>query len=269
MKLAFSPLSCPSCNVDELIRMARKYGYDGVELRTLENTINLWELEDFSPSMLPATCEKFRLAGLQVLVVGTSISFAKTDPGNKEKQLDLLKKFSLIARGLDCPYLRVFGGPIPEGQTYGEVLSRDIEGYREAISIAEYYGVKLLFETHDDFSTSTAMLPLLEGTGGKAGVIWDILHPYRFGESMETTCKHLIPYVCHVHIKDSAVYSKDGFDIALPGQGRVPIPLAVSLLKEAGYEGYLCFEWEKHWHPDIANADISLPHYVQYMREIL
>ena len=56
MKLAFSSLSCPSCNVDELIRMARKYGYDGVELRTLENTINLWELEDFSPSMLPATC---------------------------------------------------------------------------------------------------------------------------------------------------------------------------------------------------------------------
>ena len=54
MKLAFSSLSCPSCNVDELIRMARKYGYDGVELRTLENTINLWELEDFSPSMLPA-----------------------------------------------------------------------------------------------------------------------------------------------------------------------------------------------------------------------
>ncbi len=269
MKLAFSSLSCPSLNVDELIRMARQYGFEGVELRTIENTINLWDLEAFSPSRLPATCENFKQSGLKVLVVGTSISFAKPQSDNKEKQLELLRKFSIIAHGLDCPYLRVFGGPIPEGQTYEEVLSRDIDGYKEAIEVAESYGIKLLFETHDDFSTSTAMLPLLEGTGGRAGVIWDILHPYRFGESMETTCKNLLPYVCHVHIKDSAVYSKDGFDIALPGEGSVPIPLAVSLLKDAGYDGYLCFEWEKHWHPEIAEADISLPHFMRYMKEIL
>lgn len=269
MKLAFSSLSCPSCDVDALVRMALRYGFEGVELRTIQNTINLWELPDFAPEALAATCCKFKQAGLEVLVVGTSVSFAKPDPGNKERQLDLVRKFSAIAKGLDCPYLRVFGGPIPDGQTYSEVLNRDIEGYREAIQIAASYGVQLLFETHDDFSTSSSLLPLLEGVEGEAGVIWDILHPYRFGESMEYTCQTLLPYIRHVHIKDSAVYSKSGFDIALPGEGTVPVRQAVSLLKNAGYNQYLCFEWEKHWHPEIQDADTALPHFMEYMKGIL
>ena len=174
-----------------------------------------------------------------------------------------------LFKGLDCPYLRVFGGPIPDGQTYSEVLNRDIEGYREAIQIAASYGVQLLFETHDDFSTSSSLLPLLEGVEGEAGVIWDILHPYRFGESMEYTCQTLLPYIRHVHIKDSADYSKSGFDIVLPGEGTVPVRQAVSLLKNAGYNQYLCFEWEKHWHPEIQDADTALPHFMEYMKGIL
>ena len=113
MKLAFSSLSCPSCDVDSLVRMAVRYGFEGVELRTIQNTINLWELPDFAPEALAATWGKFKQAGLEVLVVGTSVSFARPDPGNREKQLDLIRKFSAIAKGLDCPYLRVFCGPIP------------------------------------------------------------------------------------------------------------------------------------------------------------
>ena len=215
---------------------------------------------------LPETRRRFENTGLEVVVVGTSISFAKEEPGWRSRQLELLEKFCVIAQGLGCPYLRVFGGPIPPGSTYEAVLERDIDGYRQAVKTAASYGVTLLFETHDDFSTSTSLLPLLEAVGNQAGVIWDILHPYRFGEPMETTCRNLLPYLRHVHVKDSSGYSKEGFDIVLPGQGTVPIREALSLLKDCGYEGYLCFEWEKHWHPEIQEAELALPEYVNYMR---
>lgn len=266
MKLAFSSLSCPSCTVDEIIQFALKYGFQGVELRTVQSTIDLWDLEDFSMEALPETRRRFENAGLEVVVVGTSISFAKEEPGWRSRQLELLEKFCVIAQGLGCPYLRVFGGPIPSGSTYEAVLERDIDGYRQAVETAASYGVTLLFETHDDFSTSAALLPLLEAVGSRAGVIWDILHPYRFGEPMETTCQNLLPYLRHVHVKDSSRYSGEGFDIILPGQGTVPIREALSLLKDCGYEGYLCFEWEKHWHPEIQEAELALPEYVNYMR---
>ena len=266
MKLAFSSLSCPSCTVDEIIQFALKYGFQGVELRTVQSTIDLWDLEDFSMEALPETRRRFENAGLEVVVVGTSISFAKEEPGWRSRQLELLEKFCVIAQGLGCPYLRVFGGPIPPGSTYEAVLERDIDGYRQAVETAASYGVTLLFETHDDFSTSAALLPLLEAVGSRAGVIWDILHPYRFGEPMEITCQNLLPYLRHVHVKDSSRYSGEGFNIILPGQGTVPIREALSLLKDCGYEGYLCFEWEKHWHPEIQEAELALPEYVNYMR---
>lgn len=268
MKLAFSSLACPSCTVDEVIHKAKQYGFEGIELRTLENTINLFDLDAFGPEHIHETCRKFEQAGLPVLVVGTSVSFAKPDEGHRESQLESIKKFSVLAQGLHCPYLRVFGGVIPEGQTYDQVLARDIEGYTEAVKIAASHGVKLLLETHDDFSMSTVQLPLLKALGGSMGVVWDILHPYRWGEDMETTCRNLTPYLCHVHIKDSCSYSRENFDIALPGEGTVPIPKAISLLKEIGYDGFLCFEWEKHWHPEIPDADVSLPRYVDYMKRV-
>lgn len=268
MKLAFSSLACPSYNVDKLIHMAKDCGFDGIELRTIENTINLWELEDFYPHNLSATSSKFKEAGLPVIVIGTSISFAKPELKHRDNQFQILRKFCEIAQGLCCPYLRVFGGPVPEGQTYEEVLARDINDYKTAVDMANTYGIKLLFETHDDFSTSDTILPLLKGIDKEVGIIWDILHPYRFGEPMEVTCKNLMPYINHVHIKDSFTYSEKGFDMALPGQGNIPITLALSLLKNSGYNGYLCFEWEKYWHPEIVEAHISLPYFINYIKSI-
>ena len=148
-------------------------------------------------------------------------------------------------------------------------MERDIDGYTEAAEIAASYGVVLLLETHDDFSTASALLPLVQKLNGKVGVIWDILHPYRWGEDMEDTFCSLAPYVRHVHIKDSLCYSRETFDIVLPGQGNIPIFKAVQLLANAGYGGYLSFEWEKHWHPEIQSAETALPCYMEYMKQVI
>ena len=269
MKLAFSSLACPSSTVDDVISKGKAYGFQGIELRTLENTTDLLSLDDFSCERIQESYEKFKMSQLFIPVIGTSVSFARTSPEDRNQQLKQVKDLSILAEGLHCPYLRVFAGPIPEGQTYAQVLARDIEGYKKAVKIADAYGIKLLLETHDDFSMSSAMLPLLEALDGKIGVIWDILHPHRWGEAMETSCKSLAPYLCHVHIKDSLHYSRDGFDIALPGEGSVPVAEAISLLKDTGYDGFLSFEWEKHWHPEIPDADISLPCYIDYMKKIV
>jgi sugar phosphate isomerase/epimerase len=41
MKLAFSTLGCPDWELAEVIAGARKYGYDGVELRALSGSLDL------------------------------------------------------------------------------------------------------------------------------------------------------------------------------------------------------------------------------------
>jgi sugar phosphate isomerase/epimerase len=269
MKLSFSTLGCPDYTIDEIIAAAKKYSYHGVELRTVESTVNLWEVGDLNSRSLERTRKKFEAAGLEVVVVGTGGSFAAASEEKRREQTDQLKRWAEIARGLDCPYLRVFGGPVPGGQTMEETLKWDIEGYNQVLPLMKSYGITLLFETHDSFSRSPALLPLLKGLTGEAGVIWDILHPYRFGEALETTWKGLGPYVRHVHLKDSRVFSEKGFDFSLPGEGLVPIPELLGILKANAYGGYLSFEWEKGWHPEIPSCQIAFPRFIEYITPYL
>jgi hypothetical protein len=43
----------------------------------------------------------------------------------------------------------------------------------------------------------------------------------------------------------------------------------VTLLEQGGYDGYLSFEWEKAWHPEIDEPEVAIPQYATYMRKLL
>ena len=267
MKLSFSTLGCHDYNLDQIIACAVKYGFDGVELRHVDKNVKLWETKDLNTAALPAAKKKFNDSGIDVPVIGASTSFAKPGEESGRAQLDDLKRWAEIAQALDCPYIRVFGGPVPEGQSMEDTVKYDIEGYNEAIPQIARYNVTILFETHDSFSTSKNLLPVLKGLEGSFGVVWDILHPYRFGESVEDTFSNLRPYIKHLHLKDSKVFSDKGADFMLMGEGKVPAPQIIDLMKNSGYSGYYSFEWERGWHPEIPHCDIAFPHYVNYMKQ--
>ena len=267
MKLSFSTLGCHDYTLDQIISCGKKFGFDGVELRHVENNVKLWETPDFcSPASLAAAKRKLSGAGLPVCVVGASGSFAQAGLEHRKEQIELFKRWAEVAQGLDCPYIRVFGGPVPEGQSMEETLKWDAEGYNEAFPLIAKYGVTMLFETHDSFAASKGLVPLLKMLEGSFGVVWDILHPLRFGEPIEETCRNLGPWLKHIHIKDSKVFSETEFDFMLPGEGVLPIPRIMELLKSGAYDGYYSFEWERGWHPEIASCELAFPAYIRYMR---
>jgi hypothetical protein len=39
----------------------------------------------------------------------------------------------------------------------------------------------------------------------------------------------------------------------------------VQALRRLRYQGYYCFEWEKVWHPDLAEPEMVFPDYVRVM----
>ena len=41
----------------------------------------------------------------------------------------------------------------------------------------------------------------------------------------------------------------------------------LAALRTIGYDGWLSVEWEKKWHPEIADAAIALPHFTRWFRE--
>jgi len=262
MKISFSTLGTPYYNIDQIIDIAVQNKYQGIEIRAVKGTSDIAGLDEFRGSGLKDTCNKIKSAGLKVVCVGTSIRFNRADKADQEKNLELAKRYIDIAIGLDCSYIRTFGGPLVATQGYTESMKWAWEGYNKLCELTKGTNVIPLIETHDDFSTSARIMDLISGiSNGKVGVIWDILHPYRFGEAVENTYNVLKDLIYHVHIKDSANYSSTGFDITLIGEGKVPISKCISLLKDNGYEGYLSFEWEKLWHPEIPEPEIAIPHF--------
>jgi len=74
--------------------------------------------------------------------------------------------------------------------------------------------------------------------------------------------------LAYLHVKDIRAHA-GGFEPALPGGGVVPLADIAALLKGAGFDGWLSFEWEKGWHPSIAEPEVALPRYLSAMRRLL
>jgi len=52
------------------------------------------------------------------------------------------------------------------------------------------------------------------------------------------------------------------------GDGDAPRENFLKLLKGMGYEGFLSFEHEKRWHPEIPDPEEALPVFVERMRHL-
>ena len=128
------------------------------------------------------------------------------------------------------------------------------------------HGIESLIETHDDFCKADSILDLYRrGASGKLGVLWDTLHSYRHGDSGEETWGKLSDRIKLVHVKDAYTATPTKFDFALTGEGNVPVDSFLDILKAADYRGYVNFEWEKGWHEEIAEPEVAMPHFMQFM----
>ena len=64
MKFSFSTLGCPYYTFEEMIDLAKRSGYTGVEFRIYKGTEDLRVLEEFQRPGIGATRRLFQEAGL-------------------------------------------------------------------------------------------------------------------------------------------------------------------------------------------------------------
>lgn len=268
-KIGFSTLGCPAYSVEQVAAMARDNNYDGVEIRFIRGVVDLTTLEEFTPARIAETRKVFDDAGVEVSAIDTSVRFTSADPDERAAQRELAKINCELADALGARYLRVFGGPVPDGVDADECAARIAEGLGQVADDTWSAGVQTLLETHDDFSTSAEVLPLLQQSSDRLGVLWDFLHSYRKGELAEQTWAALGDRIKQVHVKDASTATADGFDLVLTGTGTVPLGSAVSVLINAGFEGYVDFEWEKAWHPEIEEPEVAIPHFRTALDKII
>ncbi len=265
-KLGFSTIGCPDYTVDQVVALAKDNGYAGIEIRFLRGTVDLLSLQEFSAEGLPDTRRRFDDAGVEVVGINTSVRMNSLDSTARDKARDLAKANLAIAEGLGAKYLRVFGGPIPPEQDREKTLDAIAAGLGEVADMTAGHGVESLIETHDDFCKADSILDLYRrGASDNLGVLWDTLHSYRHGDSGQESWSKLGDRVKLVHVKDAYKATPTAFDFALTGEGNVPVMSFIDILKDADYQGYVNFEWEKGWHKEIAEPEVAIPHFMHFM----
>ncbi|SFK99147.1 Sugar phosphate isomerase/epimerase [Paenibacillus sp. 1_12] len=267
MKIAFQTLASPNWSWEETLNAASQLGYDGIELRGVEGEMYLSRARPFLPEHIEQTQLDLKQKGLEICCLDTSCSFH-----NEEKYR------AAIQEGKDCidlaiklqsPYIRVFGDIIPEASSEAEIIQQISAGLTELGRHAEGTGVTVLLETHGDINNHRIIKEIMERTDSSSvGVLWDFEHPYLHGEEPEITYSELAPFIKHTHVKD-AIKSVDGKKLCLIGDGDVPVPRIVSILKENGYDGWLSLEYEKKWAPYLEEPEVSLPAYISYIKKLV
>ncbi len=269
LKLAFSTLGCPSWELEDVARAAREYGYAGVELRALGGGLDLLSRPEFQPGEVTRTREWLAGQRLEVCCVDTSCTFDSPDEAERRRQVEIAGRHCELAAALGAPLIRVFPDKVPEGSTYEETRDRIADSLREVARLAPR-GVRVGLETHGDFASGPATANII----GRADhpnlcVIWDAANTLASGEALEASARAVAPYLAHVHLRDARPLGKEHWTPVLAGRGLVPFGEVVAALGGLGYRGYVSFEFEKYWHPEIEEPEVSLPDFAAAMRSLL
>jgi sugar phosphate isomerase/epimerase len=248
VKLAFSNLAAPGWTIDRTVEAVGEYGYDGLELRLLDG-------EPIDPL---ATDDETRrivreaLGPVPLVCLDTSIELAGEFGRSLPAALEL-------ARDWDAPLVRVFGGDVEDVDDVARRLAAPLE-------LAEELGVAVALETHDHFASAARVGELLERVPSRSlAALWDLHHPHRVGESPQHVIAQLRERIALVHVKD-ALRTDDGWQLVPLGEGEVPVTESLAALRLAGYDGWVSVEWEKRWHPELAEPEVALPQHARSLR---
>jgi len=265
MKLAYSTLACPRWTVEEAVAAAVRYGYDAIEWRLADGAI----IEPDTPVSVRRRLREVPAAnGIAIACLDTSCRIVQVSMEERRAMIETAQRMIDMAAELGAPLLRVFGGPLPDGTTHSMLLAPTAEALHAICIYASERNVTVVLETHDAWSNSADVLRLIRAADSPAArVLWDVHHTYRAGEAPAQSVALLGSAIAHVHVKDGRPSGSvpGTWELCLLNEGTVPLREACSALRRSGYDGYLSLEWEKQWHPEIAEPEIALPQAVPWL----
>jgi sugar phosphate isomerase/epimerase len=270
MKLAFSTLGCPHWELEQIALAARAYGYAAIELRAVAGGLDLLKRPEFQVGAVEATRRRLTDQTLSICCVDTSCTFDSQDPDERRRQVEVGVRHAELAAALGAPLIRIFPDKIPAGATRNETRDNIAAGLREVADRVPS-GVRVALETHGDFARGQSAAEIVAlANHRRVALIWDVANSVAAGDSIEETAREVGPYLAHVHLRDARpVKGQEHWLPVLAGRGAVSFAAAVKALRGLAYDGYVSFEWEKYWHPEIEEPEVALPDFVKAMKAIL
>lgn len=157
-------------------------------------------------------------------------------------------------------------------QSADENESAFLRNVDELASAAESAGVVVALEIHGDImACSEVAIPLIRRIGSDSIKInYDTGNvEYYSGRPAVEDLPQILPYIAHVHLKDTAG-GKGNWNFPACGNGSVDFPRVLEILRNGGYEGPLSVEIEftgEPW-PSLEEVDSSMRASYHYLSSL-
>lgn len=267
MKLAISTLVCPQWTLRQIVEAACSNGIGGIDFRGLGSEIDVTRLPDFNEGLIE-TLSMLKMRQLQMPCLNTSVTLLTPASARWEMMLEEALRTARLAEKTQTPFMRIFGGAVPKDMTRGQALNLAQRHLRQLLKICSGFGCMPLLETHDDWATSSEVLEMIhEFDPAQVGVLWDVEHSWRGGEQPSETFAGIRRYLRHVHFKDSVRIAGRNSPRLL-GEGELPLRQCYAVLRDGGYDGWICLETEKRWHEEAPDPSVSIPQFAAFMRSL-
>ncbi|MWV45911.1 TIM barrel protein [Paenibacillus sp. HJL G12] len=231
-----------SQNIEDSIRIAKRYGLDGLELRSVDGK----QMHRLSDQRVKEISAMIHDAGLQVC--GLSTPVFKCNLKNKEEVAAhhrMLRRYAELARLLDARILRGFS--FWADRDFEVAYPDIVKELQRTAPVLEEYGLQFALEADPSvFATNGAKVARLVQAASSPWIgalydpgnnMWDPDGEIPYPDGYEA----LRADICHIHVKD-AVREQERTEAVAIGQGQVGYGPLLARLAAEGYDGWLVLE---------------------------
>jgi len=275
-KISFTTMGTPAQDGFEAIKIAKKFGFDGVDLRVSEVKGEL--TPESSDDDILALKRAFDSEGIQS--AGLFCYGKRGIPVDDENYwsifTDKLKRELHIGSVLGSPSIRMFGGDI-SGYSSEENYIEDM-GKAITSALDAFPDMQIVLQNHCGsftFLNGVKLSKLLNND--RFGIAFSFDHCYLMQENREDVLAVAKEHTKQLYLSDIKL-DPDGKtndnnylvgSSIMPGQGDIQNELALSAVGGKDFEGWITFKWEKIWHDELEEHDVAFPHFLNYLKEIL
>ena len=188
---------------------------------------------------------QFQQNGIRPLSINSIEHITFHDPDAYARIKRECEELSAIAATLECPYVVVVPGKLPNGEvTRAEVIDESVRVLAELAEIAAAHGVALAFEFLGQTDCSVPTLELANEIVKRVdrndvGLVIDSFHFYAGGSSIEMIEALEAHRLFIFHIDDAEDLPRAALTDAhrlLPGLGILPLKEIISAFRRIGYD---------------------------------
>ena len=252
MKIGVIHYNFPGYSFTDFLRYASETGYGCVEL----SIADVWDKEEDNPERKAEEVRKeVESFGLEISNLSAGNDFIVLEEEAVKAQVERMGRICGLARILGTNMLRTEGGSpkdsVPK-ERYVEAMAGCLT---RCIEAAEKNDVSFAVDNHGYVTNDGDLqLELFQRVGSeRVGANMDTMNYRWAGHSLDKLAHFyeiIAPYTLHTHMKDGTGSLKEYRGEAL-GEGEIDLAYAIKCLRDAGYDGVWCTEYEGREGSDI------------------